>query len=56
MPHIILACANGIGEDDRFEECNDELEEVVDLGTSDKEARGEESVRGQRPWNMNWTE
>jgi len=28
MTHIILTCANGIGEDDHFEECEDELEEV----------------------------
>ena len=31
MTHIVLVRANGIGggsEDDRFEECNDELEEV----------------------------
>jgi len=28
MTHIILTCAHGIGEDDLFEECVDELEEV----------------------------
>ena len=28
MTHIILICANGIGEDDLFEECEDRLEEV----------------------------
>ena len=27
MTHIILTCVNGVGEDDRFEECEDELEE-----------------------------
>jgi len=28
MTYIILTCANGIGEDDLFEEFEDELEEV----------------------------
>ena len=33
MTHIILACANGIGdsEDDRFEECEDEMQEVESI-------------------------
>ena len=28
LPYVILACANGIGDDEMFEECDDALEEV----------------------------
>ena len=41
MTHIILACANGMGdsEDDRFEECEDELQKLSrSEDKSDKEA------------------
>ena len=55
MTHIILTCANGIGEDDLFEECEDELEEVESFWGQVTKQPGARNRCGVRLWNMTWT-